>query len=131
MSRREVEKQLREWRNSPEGRLTAEGASSRKQIERRVLWLSHEWQLPRCPKIGRTMSKALREYVKAHGISYDWLLLGDLKGLQRMMQGRRERACGRPTQKDRIMASYHAMTPDQQRIIDDEVKRMLEERDPA
>jgi hypothetical protein len=70
-------------------RLTADGASSYLQIKRRIQWIEQEWLLPRCPKIGRTPSKALCDYVRAHDISWDWLLCGDLKGLQRMIQRRR------------------------------------------
>jgi hypothetical protein len=29
------------------------------------------------------------------------------------------------------MAKYHALTPDQQQVVDEAVRRMLEERDPA
>ena len=55
-------KRLQEWRNSPAGRLDADGASEREQIERRIMWLQQEWQLPQCPKVGRTMSKQLLDY---------------------------------------------------------------------
>jgi hypothetical protein len=89
--RREAAKQLRDWRNSPRGRLDADGASKREQISRRALWLAREWQLPACPKIGRTMTPGLVDYCQTHHVSLDWLLCGDLEGLQRMMQARRER----------------------------------------
>lgn len=80
---------LRKWRNSPEGRLEADGATKSKQIGRRLLWLTREWQLPPCPKVGRAPSAKFVEYCRTHNVSVDWLLLGDLKGLQRMMQARR------------------------------------------
>jgi hypothetical protein len=54
-----------------------------------MLWVATEWQLPRCPRIGRTPTKALFDYCETHGVSLDWMLDGDLKGLQRMMQRRR------------------------------------------
>ena len=38
------------------------------------------------------MTKQLHEDMETYDISYDWLLLGDLKGLQRMMLKRRRRA---------------------------------------
>lgn len=87
--RLKVAKELREWRNSPTGRLDADGASKSRQISRRVLWPAREWQLPRCPKIGRTMTPELVDYCKTHGVSMDWLLCGNLKGLHRMMLARR------------------------------------------
>jgi hypothetical protein len=49
-------------------------------------WLAIEWHLPRCPKIGRTMTHELADYCQTHGVSFDWLLSGDLKDLQRMME---------------------------------------------
>lgn len=55
------------------------------------MWLAQEWQLPQCPKVGRSVTKPLLGHIEAHGISYDWLLLGDLLGLQRMMLKRRMR----------------------------------------
>ncbi|MGV7215906.1 hypothetical protein [Bradyrhizobium sp. UFLA05-112] len=78
-----------EWLNSPVGRLTADGGSKAEHIRRRARWLVNEWQLPRCPKIGRTWSKELTQWCENHDVSFDWLLYGDLKGLQRMMQARR------------------------------------------
>jgi hypothetical protein len=66
---------------------------------------------------------------KKHNVSTDWLLCGDLKGLQRMMLDRKDRDRGRPTQKERIMAKYHALTPDQQRIVDEFAARVLAERE--
>src|SRR5690242_15831144 len=82
-------KQLRDWRNSPEGRLDAAGASKYEQMNRRALWLAIEWQLRRCPKIGRTWTSQLSDYCQNHGVSMDWLLYGNLKVLQRMMEARR------------------------------------------
>ena len=80
---------LRKWRNSANGRMDADGASKPAQITRRMLWVATEWQLPRCPRIGRTPTKALFDYCETHGVSLDWMLDGDLKGLQRMVQQRR------------------------------------------
>lgn len=88
-ARRCVARRRAKWRDSPDGRLTADGASKSAQIKRRLLWLVHEWQLPAHPPIGRSQSQELSDYIITHGISYDWLYLGDLKGLQRMMQWRR------------------------------------------
>jgi hypothetical protein len=48
------------------------------------------WRLPRCPRIGRAPTSALFTYCETPGVSLDWMLGGDLKGLQRMAQWRRE-----------------------------------------
>jgi hypothetical protein len=80
---------LRKCRNSPTGRLEADGASKSRHMGRRLSWLVQEWQLPACPPIGRAITEKVHDYMKTHGVSYDWLLAGDLKGLQRMMQQRR------------------------------------------
>ncbi|WP_407194404.1 hypothetical protein [Bradyrhizobium sp. STM 3566] len=90
--RREAAIQRREWRNSPEGRLDAAGRSKYEQMNRRALWLAIEWHLPRCPKIGRTITAELVDYCQIHGVSVEWLIRGDLKGLQRMMEERRARS---------------------------------------
>ena len=90
MSSSKYSKQLRDWRNSPRGRLEADGAMKSMHMNRRALWLCLQLGLPPCPKIGRTMSPALADYCKTHGVSMDWLLCGDLSGLQRMMRARRE-----------------------------------------
>jgi hypothetical protein len=47
-----------------------------------------EWQLPRCPKIGRSPTARLASYCQTHGIRMDWLLFGK-RSLQQMMQARR------------------------------------------
>jgi hypothetical protein len=88
--RRNAAKRLR--RASPLGRLTTDGACSPQQIKRRLLWLAIEWQLDAPPKVGLSPSEELTDYCRRHGISFDWMLYGDLKGLQRMMNWRLGRA---------------------------------------
>ena len=85
------------------------------------------WKLPPCPKIGRTMSPALLRYCDAHSVSLDWLLYGDLKGLQRMVRNRNGKP-SMPTAKDRMLSIYRALTPEQQRIVDELTVKMLAER---
>jgi len=64
------------------GSLDADGASSAQSINRRLLWLAIEWGLERAPKVGNAPSDELRDYCRKHGISFDWMLCGDLRGLQ-------------------------------------------------
>jgi hypothetical protein len=88
--RRNAAKRLRAGCATPAGRLGADGCSSPLHMNRRALWLATEWHLPRWPKIGRTPTLAVAKYCKTHGVSLEWLLEGDLKGLQWMMQARRK-----------------------------------------
>jgi hypothetical protein len=125
--RSKAAKQLQEWSNSPMGRLQADGASKSGQMNRRVLWLAWEWQLPRCPKIGRTMTPGLVDYCKTHGVSMDWLLCGDLKGLHRMMMKRKGRYVP-PDQHERLMRKVGRLSPQDQDILRKTVDRLLAER---
>jgi hypothetical protein len=125
--RSKVAKQLQEWRNSPTGRLVADGASNSGQMNRRVLWLAREWRLPRCPKIGRAMTPELVDYCKTHGVSMDWLLYGDLKGLHRMMMKRKGRYVP-PDQHERLMRKVGRLSPQDQDILRKTVDRLLAER---
>jgi hypothetical protein len=74
-------------RKTPLGRLSTDGAFSRQNIRRRLQWLAHERQIPpgELPEVKRTFTEELRDFVEKHNVSCDWLLIGDLKGLQRMV----------------------------------------------
>jgi hypothetical protein len=51
-------------------------------VQRRILWFAHEWKLAPV-EIAKAMSCRtydLKEFVKRHDISADWLICGDLKG---------------------------------------------------
>jgi len=124
---RAAAKGLRKWRTSLLGRLAADGASNPQHIARRTLWLSQEWKLPPCPKVGRTMSDALLRYCDAHSVSLDWLLYGDLKGLQRMVRNRNGKPSV-PTAKERMLSKYYALAPEDRRIIDELAAKILAER---
>ena len=63
-----------------------------------------------------------------YDVSCDWLLCGDLKGLQRMMRDHRERACGCRPGWEQIMEKYHRLPPEMQKIIEATVDRLLAER---
>ncbi|WP_157785215.1 hypothetical protein [Bradyrhizobium yuanmingense] len=89
--RRNAAKRRRLRLPTPLGRLDARGASSARNINRRLLWLAIEWGLERAPKVGQAPSRELCEYCRKHGINFDWLLDGNLKGLQAMMDARRGR----------------------------------------
>jgi hypothetical protein len=114
-------------------RLRRDGAESRPAMQRRIQALAAERSIPPADyaklMYKRVSTAALIAFCDKHNVSTDWLLCGDLKGLQRMMHDHREKARGRPTQKERIMAKYHALTPEQQRIVDEFAAKLLAERE--
>ena len=122
--RREAAKRLLEWRNSPQGRIDADGASKSNQISRRSLWLAIEWQLPRCPRIGRTMTAELVNYCETHGVSLDWLLCGDMKALQRMMEKRRLRTAA--ATPERLKEKLSRLSESEREIIRRKVDELME-----
>lgn len=87
--RRNAAKRMQVRRSTPYGRLSSDGASSNEKIQARAMWLSSMLNLPKVPKIGSTVSEELASYCLNYHVNFDWLLTGDLKGLQRMMQRRR------------------------------------------
>jgi len=80
---------------TPRQRLDAEGAMGNDQVRRRLQWLAQEWNIPT-----NDVAEAMKcrvdltvDFAEKYGVNLDWLLGGDLKGLQRMM---RERRMGKP-----------------------------------
>jgi hypothetical protein len=93
-------------------------------MNRRALWLAIEWGLPPCPRIGRTLTKELSEYIRAHEVSFDWLIHGDLKGLQMMMQARRTNA---PT-AERLKQKLALLSEPEREIVRRKVEELMEGR---
>jgi hypothetical protein len=99
-------------------RLRQDGCSSDAAFHRRVLLLAAERNLPavefgkllrkRCPM------KPITEFCRKHDVSLDWLMYGDLKGLQRMKQWAKEDPDERIA---RILRKLRALTPSNQKII--------------
>ena len=67
-------------------RLDADGCSGHDAIRRRILWVAHERKLPpsEIERAIRGKDAYLVQFIERHNLSFDWLLLGDLKGLLRM-----------------------------------------------
>jgi hypothetical protein len=90
-------------------RLTRDGASSTAALQRRVMVLAHERNLAPAD-YAKLMHKSvltghMLAFCKNHEVSVDWLMRGDLKGLQRMMQERRrvsQRFRREPARKARL-----------------------------
>ena len=101
-------------------RLRNDGCSSDDAFRKRVLLLAAERGFPpaeyaklmrkRCPM------KPITEFCRKHDVSLDWLMDGDLKGLQRMKQWAKEDPDERCA---RIIRKLRALTPSNQKIIFD------------
>jgi hypothetical protein len=117
-------------RKSAEGRLSTDGACSVERIRNRLRWLAHEWQLSdEIPQVKSTMTEELSDFVQKHGISFNWLISGDLKYLHQMMLSRAPR--GRLpflASAEDLKQACAALSPEQRDIVAREVDRLLEER---
>jgi hypothetical protein len=118
-------------RKSARGRLSTDGACSTERIRNRLRWLVHEWQLSdEIPPVKHTMTEELSDFAQKHGISYGWLITGDLKCLRQMMLARAPR--GQlpflPSAED-LKQACAALSPEQRQIVEREVDRLLEERE--
>ena len=75
-------------------RLERDGATSTKAVQRRVRAIAGERKIPQAD-FAKLMHKristfAVMQFCEKHKISYDWLLCGDLQGLARMEQRRKD-----------------------------------------
>jgi hypothetical protein len=117
-------------RKSARGRLSTDGACSVERIRNRLRRLAHEWQLSdEIPQVKSTMTKELSGFVQKHGISFEWLITGQLKCLRQMMLTRAPR--GRLpflTSAEDLKQACATLSPEQRRIVAREVDRLLEER---
>jgi hypothetical protein len=75
----------------------------------------------------RPSTLAVIAFCKKYKVSYDWLLRGDLKGLQRMTSERKLCNQAVPT-ADGLIQKYRNLSPVLQAIVAREVDRLLEER---
>jgi hypothetical protein len=128
--RRNEARRRTQRRKSAEGRLSTDGACSTERIRNRLRWLAHEWQLSdEIPQVKHTMTEELSDFVQKHGISFEWLLTGELKCLRQMMLARAPR--GRLpflASAEDLKQACAALSPEQRDIVAREVDRLLEER---
>jgi hypothetical protein len=83
-------------RKTPRGRLSADGAASATATRQRIRAIGYDWQLPpddvaKALKPGNRATDELYDFAQRYRLSLDWLIWGDLKGLQRMTNERRAR----------------------------------------
>jgi hypothetical protein len=117
-------------RKSARGRLATDGACSVERIRNRLRWLAHEWQLSEeIPQVKSTMTEELSDFVQKHGISFEWLLTGEIKCLRQMMLTRTPRGqLPFLTSAEGLKQACAALSPEQRQIVAREVDRLLEER---
>ena len=100
------------------GRLRKDGCSSDAAMRRRVLLLAAERNLPPTEYAKlmhkRVLMPSIQNFCRKHGVSLDWLMDGDLKGLQRMKRWAKEDP---DEQTARILRKFHALKPSYQKII--------------
>ena len=102
-------------------RLDRDGAHSMDAIRRRVRAIAHERNLQPA-EYAKLMYKRISSthavaFCEKHKVSLDWLLCGDLKGLQRMTQEAKAEPPEIPeAQRKEIMQLFSALTPQKQVI---------------
>jgi hypothetical protein len=128
--RRNGARRLAARRKTPLGRLQTDGSCKLENVRRRLHWLAYERQIPEkdLPKVQCNPTDEFFDFAEKYNVSLDWLLCGDLKGLHRMMG----KPCAGVSMVERIMKlvteKYGQLSPDRQRIVTEEVNRMLTER---
>jgi hypothetical protein len=71
-----------------EERLNADGASNSVMIYKRLLWLAQRRGIPVAdvPRVGPAMTIQLKDFCLKHGVSFDWMLTGELPALRDMLR---------------------------------------------
>jgi hypothetical protein len=112
-------------------RLERDGAHSTAALQRRVRALAQERNIPAADfhklMYKRPSTPDVMVFCEKHKVSYDWLLCGDLKGLQRMTSERKLCNQAVPT-ADGLMQKYRNLSPELQAIVAREVDRLLAEQ---
>jgi hypothetical protein len=112
-------------------RLKRAGAHSTAAMQRRVRALAAERDIPPADihklMYKRPSTEAVMVFCKKHNVSFDWLLAGDLKGLQRMTQERVFQPAPRPIVAH-LLQKYRNLPPELQKIVEQTVDRLLEKQ---
>jgi hypothetical protein len=106
-------------------RLRQDGSSSDDAFRKRVLLLAAERNLPPAEYAKllhkRVPMKPIKDFCQKHDVSLDWLMDGDLKGLQRMKKWERQgNAMNAMTADERcavILQKLRALSPENQKIV--------------
>jgi hypothetical protein len=106
-------------------RLFRDGCNTYVAMRRRVLALAAERNLPPVDYAKlmhkHIMDRSIHEFCSKHNVSLDWLMEGDLKGLQRMKQWADEKNRGMTVQEHRseIIRLLLALPPETQKLASD------------
>jgi hypothetical protein len=99
-------------------RLVRDGCRTDAAMRRRLLALATERNLPPAEYAKllhkRVITGSILDFCKKHDVSLDWLMHGDLKGLQRMKKWAKEDPA---EQTARILRKFRALKPSYQKII--------------
>ena len=76
-----------ERRDTPMWRLCSDGSTSIKNMQRRLQWLAHVWEIPAkdLPRLTNTCHPRIVDFAEKYGVNLDWLFGGELKHLHRML----------------------------------------------
>jgi hypothetical protein len=113
-------------------RLRRDGAESRPAMQRRIQALAAERSIPPAD-YAKLMHKrggtaALIAFCDKYGVSTDWLLMGDLKGLQRMTKWPKAKAEPRfrvGMTPDEFKEAFSRRSPELQQIISATLRRLV------
>jgi hypothetical protein len=108
-------------------RLESDGASSTAAVQRRVRALAHDRNIP-ARDVHKLMYKRptthfVMVFCEKYKVSYDWL-----RGSQGPAPNDGEPCAGASAVERRIMEKYGRLLPDQQRVLIEEVNRLLAEQ---
>jgi hypothetical protein len=97
-------------------RLEIDGCTGSAATRRRVLWVVHERKLApaEIEKAMTCKAQYLGEFAERYQLSFDWLLFGDLNGLQRMTQPKPKPALLTATQ---LLKLYDMLTVNQKKSL--------------
>jgi hypothetical protein len=127
-------------RHKARERLRRAGAESRPAMQRRVQALAAERSIPPADfhklMYKRPSTQAVFDFCEKHKVSADWLLCGDLKGLQRMTQeAKASPAADHDVQIFHLGKLFVSLPPQKQKIaialIDELFTRQRREPEPA
>jgi hypothetical protein len=101
-------------------RLRRDGCNTDAAMKRRVLALAAERNLPPADYAKlmhkRVTDRSIHDFCRKHDVSVDWLMYGDLKGLQRMKQWSNEKNHGATVQERcEIIRLLLALPPETQK----------------
>jgi hypothetical protein len=114
-------------------RLRNDGCSSDAAFQRRVLALAVERNLPPAEYAKllhkRVPMPPIVAFCKKHDVSLDWLMDGDLKGLQRMKAWKKA-GMTPDEQRAEILRLFFALAPDTQRLAIQMLRELTGGRSP-